>query len=241
MIRARPTASPRIGRRTAAPGASLRQRRPSCGPRRDVTGRRLGGRRFRCYRSGRLAAKADLPGECRARRGVGRCYHRVVLGQAPAAPIVLGRHVVPGGQMPLEHLEFLAVFQADDEILLDRLLDRHRRHRCIGGLLGLGLTHSAQGLKHASDQGRNITHRYGIVADKRADDLGGQRQKLLRLAVIIHSVGLSDPSYRLASRCHAGSTDGKSRQSEILVNTTELLETLRVREVPVYGDRTIAS
>ena len=42
--------------------------------------------------------------------------------------------------MPLEHLELLAVFQTDDEIMLDRLLDRHRRRRCFGVLLGLGLT-----------------------------------------------------------------------------------------------------
>ena len=74
----------RIGRRTADPGASLRQRRPSCGPRRDVTGCRLGGRRFGRCGSGRLAAEADLLGQRRALRGVGRRHHRVVLGQAPA-------------------------------------------------------------------------------------------------------------------------------------------------------------
>ena len=84
---------------------------------------RLGGTGFRRCGSSRPTAQADLPGEHRALCGIGRRHHRIVPGQPPAAPIVLGCHVVPSGQMPLEHLEFLAVFQADDEILLNRLLD----------------------------------------------------------------------------------------------------------------------
>ena len=53
----------------------------------------------------------------------------------------------------------------------------------FGGFLRLGLTRSPQGLKHAGDQGGNITHRYSIVADKRGYDLGGQCQELLGRAL----------------------------------------------------------
>jgi hypothetical protein len=35
--------------------------------------------------------------------------------------------------MALEHLQFLAVFQADDVIGEDRFLDRHRRFRTVFG------------------------------------------------------------------------------------------------------------
>src|SRR4051794_6489879 len=73
----------------------------------------------------RLGAEADLLREAGALLRVGRGDHRVVVGQAPPLAVLLGRHVVAGLEMPLEHLQLLAVLEADDVIRHHRLLDRH--------------------------------------------------------------------------------------------------------------------
>ena len=172
--------------------SSLR-RWPSCGPRRGVA-------RPPWRRRAPSRPERPLSGQGRsAWRVPSAARHRPMPPSGnpwagPSAADSRRRHLVTRGQMPLEHLEFLAVFQADDEIMLDRLLDRHRRRWCCGGRLRLGLARGAQRLKHAGDQGGNITHRHSIVADERGDDLRGQGQHVLLLAVVIHSNEPFDPS-----------------------------------------------
>src|SRR3546814_15434216 len=73
--------------------------------------------------------------ELRTLPRVVRRHHRIVGGKAPLRPILLGRHVVGGAKMTLQHLKLLAVFEKDDVLGRDRLLDRHRRAQ----RLGLGL------------------------------------------------------------------------------------------------------
>src|SRR5258707_585316 len=56
-----------------------------------------------------VAPQPDLFGEGRALGRVVRRDHRIVGGQAPAMPVLVGGHVVGGAQMPLQHLQFLAI------------------------------------------------------------------------------------------------------------------------------------
>src|ERR1700760_2177117 len=65
-------------------------------------------------------AEADLLGKGTAPRGIGRRHHRIVGRQAPALAVVVRAHVVARAQVALQHLQLLAVFQADDEVVLDR-------------------------------------------------------------------------------------------------------------------------
>src|SRR5258708_24657661 len=61
-------------------------------------------------------AETDLFGQPRTLgRVVGR-HHGIVGRQLPAFAIFLGRHVEGRLEMPLQHLELLAVFETDDEI-----------------------------------------------------------------------------------------------------------------------------
>src|SRR6185437_4439344 len=59
-------------------------------------------------------AEADLLGETRALLGIIRSYHRIVGRQAPALAIGLGRQLIGGHQMPLQHLKFFAVLETND-------------------------------------------------------------------------------------------------------------------------------
>src|SRR5664280_1699940 len=68
-----------------------------------------------------LLAKPHLLGQLRARGRVTGRDHRIVGAERPFFPVLLGRHVVLRAQMPLERLEFLAVFQADNVFRRDRL------------------------------------------------------------------------------------------------------------------------
>ncbi len=47
--------------------------------------------------------------------------------QLPFRSIIVRRHVVLGAQMALQSPEFLAVFETDQKVGRDRLLDRHGR------------------------------------------------------------------------------------------------------------------
>src|SRR5205814_703481 len=61
-------------------------------------------------------AEADLLGQPAALAGIIWRDHRVIRRQRPAFAILLGGHVVGGLQVPLQHLQALAVFEADDVV-----------------------------------------------------------------------------------------------------------------------------
>ena len=101
-----------------------------------------------------LLAEAHLLGQLRARGRVAGRDHRIVGAERPFFPILLGRHVVLRAQMPLERLEFLAVFQTDNVFRRDRLLHRNRRPQRLGrGIAGFSRHPGERGM-HLVDQAR---------------------------------------------------------------------------------------
>ena len=79
----------------------------------------------------------------------------------------------------------MAVLEADQEILPDRFPDRHCRYR-HGHLLRLDLGRAAQRGEDYRDHTRQIGDRYGVVADLRCHDLGGQAVQTLNVLVAFH-------------------------------------------------------
>ena len=53
--------------------------------------------------------------------------HGIIRGQSPARAILLGCQAVGLPEMPAQHFQFLAVFEADEEIARYGASDRHRR------------------------------------------------------------------------------------------------------------------
>src|SRR5512144_2013132 len=94
---------------SSAPIADRNVRR-ACGE--DV----LGARTPAFSRLGGFAAQPDLLRELRPPLGVSRRDHRIVGGQTPLRPVLVRRHVVGRPQVTFQHLQFLAVFQADDVV-----------------------------------------------------------------------------------------------------------------------------
>ena len=80
------------------------------------------------------AAQSDLLGKRRAMGRIVRRHHGIVVRQAPLRAVVVGRHVIAGLQMPLEHLHPDTVFQADQVVGKHRLLHRDGRDQSCGGL-----------------------------------------------------------------------------------------------------------
>ena len=151
------------GRGVAAAQASVLRRRFGFGS---------GGRR-----RGRLAAEADLPGERLPLRRVVRRHHRVVPLEPPPLAVLLGRHPVIGHQVPLQHLQLLAVLEADDVVVGHRAADRHRR-RQLDRRRRLVRRQPAQRVENRLDQRADLGARDGVVADMRRNDLGGKGEKL---------------------------------------------------------------
>src|SRR5260221_6168908 len=81
------------------------------------------------------AAEADLLGEGRALRGVIWRHHWVIGRETPFDAVIVRRHAVGRAQMPFEHLQLLAVFQANQVFGRDRLADWDGRLERI--LLGI--------------------------------------------------------------------------------------------------------
>ena len=75
----------------------------------------------------RLAAQADLLRELPAGRGIVGRDHRVVRGKIPPCAILVGRQVVFGRQVPLEHFHLLAAVEADEMVFFNRRTDRYCR------------------------------------------------------------------------------------------------------------------
>src|SRR5579864_8521167 len=71
--------------------------------------------------------ESDLLRQTAALAGVVRRYHRIVAREAPALAVGLGRHIIGGLQMPLEHLQLLPVLQAHDVVRLHRPFYAYRR------------------------------------------------------------------------------------------------------------------
>ena len=132
--RGRNPAIPRLSRRRPTPrvprdreprprslssshGAALRSGRD------QFTWRPSGAARRAC----RLAPQADRLGKRRASLGVVWRYHRVVGGEAPLGPILLGRQAAGRVKVALERLQLLVVLQTDDVISEDRSFDRYCR------------------------------------------------------------------------------------------------------------------
>ena len=74
-----------------------------------------------------LAPEPKLVGEVRTRLGVIGGDHRVFRGKAPLGTVFVRGQAVRRLQMPLEHLQLLAVLKADDVVGESRLLDRNGR------------------------------------------------------------------------------------------------------------------
>src|SRR5512144_1960977 len=72
---------------------------------------------------GGLPAQSDLLCELRAALRVSGSNHRIIRRQTPLGPVVIGRHVVRRSQMPLQHFQFLTVFETDDIVTRHRLTD----------------------------------------------------------------------------------------------------------------------
>ena len=125
------------------------------------------------------AAQAQVLGEFRSLRRIGRRHQRVVARQAPFRPIV-GRRHTEAGQIALHRLHLPPVLHADDVLVGDRLPDRHGGLGRLGSdLSGLhGLAEILERLVHGLDQPRQLSGLDGVLCHVGGDDLGcdlGQR------------------------------------------------------------------
>ena len=89
-----------------------------------------------------LGAQAYLLRQGRAVLGVVGRHHGIVRRQPPPLPVLVGREIVGRLEMPLQHLQLLAVLQADQVLGRHRLLDRDGRLRAFGFRLRGGLPHA---------------------------------------------------------------------------------------------------
>ncbi len=105
---------------------------------------------------GRRSTKAALLGKRGALTRVGRRDHRIVVRQIPFPAIFFGRHAVVRLQVPLQHRELLAIFEADDELVANGFLDWHRRLDAANWLLKVAARQVHQGAVHASDEARYV-------------------------------------------------------------------------------------
>src|SRR3546814_18984703 len=104
--------------------------------------------------------------------------HSLSLPDALPISLLLGRHVVGGSKMSLQHLQLLAVFETDDVLVRDRLLDRHRRAQRLG--LGLAGTcrESHQGTVDGADDFGDLHRRNAVVSEIGGHHLGRHTQKV---------------------------------------------------------------
>src|SRR5262249_29830740 len=99
-----------------------------------------------------LLAEAHLFGEARASGRIIRGHHRIIWRQAPLLSILLRCQVVTRPQMTLKRLEFFPVFEADEMLRRDRLLDRNRGFARLASRLALAPHDSGQRAIHLTDQ-----------------------------------------------------------------------------------------
>src|SRR5690606_29558352 len=129
----------------------------------------------------RLATEADFLRQHAPLFGVIRRDHRIVGRETPAGAVLGRSQSVVGHQVTLEHLHLLAVFEADDVVILDRCTDRDR-----GFGFGLDLRSGAETGECAVDvldQRRDFLHPDAVVADMSGDDVGRKRDQRLRQIV----------------------------------------------------------
>lgn len=111
-------------------------------------------------------------GEGGALLGVLGRDHRVVGGEAPLGAVLVRRHAVLGAQVALERLERESVFEADDAVGVDGLLDRNGGLQLDGlGFGGLG----GSGGGETGVDGRDGAGDFSGGHIHAGDDLGGER------------------------------------------------------------------
>ncbi len=125
--------------------------------------------------SGDPAAKAYLPRDSSPLlRIVGR-DHWVVGSEVPFCPILGGCHLMVSLEVRLQHQDFLAIFQADDEVGLYRRSSRDGRllwpHR-----LCFHARATERGVNSA-DQSGEVDHCDRVIRHVRRDDVRGERQQ----------------------------------------------------------------
>src|SRR5690606_8513846 len=79
----------------------------------------------------RLAAEAHLLRKTRTGSSVVGGDHRIVRVEIPLFAVLFRRHVVMGHEVTLQRLELLAVFEADDVVVMNRLLRVDGRLRLL--------------------------------------------------------------------------------------------------------------
>lgn len=136
-----------------------------------------------------LAAEADFLGQLLALFGIAGRDHRVIRLQAPFGAIVIGRHPVGRHQMALEHLQFFAVFQTNDEIIRHRFLDRNSGGRRLYNLF-FGFGEFFEFAVNDLDQRWNIRCSNRVVGDMGGDNLRCQSEdfRLIDFGCFCHVV-----------------------------------------------------
>src|SRR6266446_3341756 len=114
----RPENTPRCRRRPVSPAPPA----PGTGEGLALSGRSFGARR----QPAGSAPQPDLLGEFRAARGVVWRNHRIIRREPPFYTVFVRRHIIGRPQVPLQHLQFLAVLEADKEFRSYRFSNRHR-------------------------------------------------------------------------------------------------------------------
>ncbi len=169
-------------------------------------------------------AEADLLGQGGPMLGVVRRHHRVVGAQAPALAILVRRHVVGAHQVALQHLQLLAVLQADDVVREDGFLDRHRRLRPLRRR-ARAAPEARHGPVHVADQLRQSVRRHRVGFDVGRNDLGGQRQRCpsaaASSAIINHSMNVK-PRYIRGAMSISNSDAWSRRLAHGCISMTDL-------------------
>src|SRR5690606_11742306 len=112
-----------------------------------------------------LATQPHLLGELRTGGRVVWGDHRIARIKAPLLAILFRGQAVVGHQVPLERLELLPVFQADDVVIKHGTLGIDSRLRLLCRRRLGGATHPRQGGVYVGDQIWQIANLDGIVAD----------------------------------------------------------------------------
>ena len=107
--------------------------------------------------------------------------------RGPLRPVFLRRHPVFGRQMPLQNLQLLAVFEADDVIVAHRATDRYRRASAPPTLSAVRRQPSER-VEDRLNQPTQLRACDGVVADMRRDDLGSQGEKLAAIDTLVAAI-----------------------------------------------------
>src|SRR5690349_3423431 len=102
--------------------------------------------------------------------------------------------------MPLQRLELLAVFEADDVIRRDGLLHGDRRLRSFRGHLYGAAPDTQKSRMDVIDQRRQVARRNRIIADVSGDDIRSQLNVVRSSDVVAHFDFLPFRLFRMAQK-----------------------------------------